>query len=105
MNLSQLVIRTEAGPEAIQLFPSVRLGPVNTSRALLELGWQPSPWQHAVRETVAFYEEATRRADLEVARRDIIRTMQMYFTSRPFKILGGLKHEYGVHYPEDKDEL
>ncbi|XP_046561287.1 uncharacterized protein LOC124270260 [Haliotis rubra] len=108
LNMTDLTIKTHTGEDAMYLFPSVRQGPVDISKAVDVLGWDPTPWEEAVLETVDFYESAVTHNDFDVPRKDIIRTMQSYFTSRPFKVLVGLRREYGLHYQGPnlkKDEL
>ena len=108
LNLTDISIKTDSGDEPLYLFPSVRLGPVDISKARDVLGWTPTPWLQAVNETIDFYETAITNPLFETAKRDIIRNMQTYFTSRPLKVLVGLKKVYGVTYEGptlSKDEL
>ncbi|XP_041359401.1 uncharacterized protein LOC121375811 [Gigantopelta aegis] len=108
LNLTDISIKTDSGDEPLYLFPSVRLGPVDISKARDLLGWTPTPWLQAVNETIDFYEKAITNPVFETAKKDIIRTMQTYFTSRPLKVLVGLKKVYGVTYEGptlSKDEL
>ena len=40
-----------------QIYPSVERGPIDISKATALLGWDPTPWEEVVRETVQFYEK------------------------------------------------
>ena len=92
-------------PDTIKLLPSVKLGPVDTSKVERVLIWEPTEWKKAVKETVAFYEQAIKTPVFDKARRDIIQTMQSWFTSKPYNVIRGLRDIYGLAYPEERDEL
>uniref|UniRef100_K1QJ38 Uncharacterized protein n=1 Tax=Magallana gigas TaxID=29159 RepID=K1QJ38_MAGGI len=47
----------------VHLYPSVTLGPVNTSLAERELSWNPTPLTETVKELVIFYESASRNPE------------------------------------------
>lgn len=47
----------------VHLYPSVTLGPVNTSLAERELSWNPTPLTETVKELVTFYESASRNPE------------------------------------------
>lgn len=49
----------------LQLYPSVTLGPVNTSQAQLDLNWNPTPLDEAVKELVNFYELASHNPEFK----------------------------------------
>ena len=87
------------------MFPSVRNGPVDISKAQQMLDFVPTPLHTAVVETVDFYEKAMRNPYFHVPRKEIIRNMQAHFTHRPFKVLLGLKKHYGLDFQMPKDEL
>ncbi|KAK6168347.1 hypothetical protein SNE40_020901 [Patella caerulea] len=102
LNITNLDIKEDDDPDTFRLFPSVTLGPINTSKAREMLNWDPTPWKTALVDTVKFYESAITRAEFDVPRRDIIRSLQIYFSDRPFKVLIGFKREYGIDYPKDE---
>lgn len=47
----------------VHLYPSVTLGPVNTSLAERELSWNPTPLTETVKELIIFYESASRNPE------------------------------------------
>ncbi len=79
--------------------------PVDIKKAQKVLHWKPTPWEKVVKDTVEFYESAIRTVHFDRARRDIIRTMQTYFTDKPYNVIRGLREVYGMAYPEPRDEL
>ncbi|XP_005112150.1 chloroplast stem-loop binding protein of 41 kDa b, chloroplastic [Aplysia californica] len=105
LNLPDLKIVLDNKPDTIRLFPSVHQGPVDISKARKVLNWQPTEWKKAVKETVKFYESAIRTVHFDKARKEMIRTMQTYFTSKPYNVIRGLRDIYGLNYPEPRDEL
>lgn len=105
LNITDLPLTTDNSGTAVHMFPSVRKGPVDISKAIDVLGWSPTPLQDAILETVAFYEKAIKDPYLHVPRKDVIRNMQSHFTSRPFRVLLGIKKHYGVDFGVPKDEL
>lgn len=105
LNISDLPVLTDDSETAVHLFPSVKSGPVDISKAVDILGFTPTSLHQAVAETVEFYEKAMRNPYFHVPRKEIIRNLQTHFTSRPFKVLLGLKKHYGLDFQTPKDEL
>ncbi|XP_076467713.1 uncharacterized protein LOC143298702 [Babylonia areolata] len=105
LNITNLPIQTDNSSQAVHLFPSVKNGPVDITKAQALLGFVPTPLHTAVTETVAFYEKAMVNPYYHIPRKDIIRNMQVHFTSRPFKVMLGLKKHYGLDFQMPKDEL
>ena len=105
LNITDLSILTDNSTKAVHMFPSVRTGPVDISKAQELLDFTPTPWKTAVAETVDFYEKAMTNPYFHIPRKEIIRNMQTYFTSRPFKVLLGLKKHYGLDFQMPKEEL
>ena len=58
LNITDLSILTDNSTKAVHMFPSVRTGPVDISKAQELLDFTPTPWKTAVAETVDFYEKA-----------------------------------------------
>lgn len=106
LNLTNLDIIVEPlTSNSVYLFPSVKFGPIDISKAVKLLKWNPTPWNVVVKKNINFYERAMTLPKYEIARRDIIRMIQTYLTRRPYQVLSGLKNEYEVEYPFKKDEL
>lgn len=106
LNLTSLNIIIEPlTSNSVYLFPSVKLGPIDTSKAVKLLKWTPTPWEVVLKKMIDFYEKAMVLPEYEIARRDIIRMLQTYLTRRPYQVLTGLKNEYGVEYPFRREEL
>lgn len=105
LNITDLSILTDNSTKAVHMFPSVRTGPVDINKAQELLDFTPTPWKTAVAETVDFYEKAMTNPYFHIPRKEIIRNMQTHFTSRPFKVLLGLKKHYGLDFQMPKEEL
>uniref|UniRef100_A0A0B7AQY8 NAD-dependent epimerase/dehydratase domain-containing protein n=1 Tax=Arion vulgaris TaxID=1028688 RepID=A0A0B7AQY8_9EUPU len=105
LNLTNIQILTSTQTDTIQLFPSVFQGSINISKAENNLNWNPTKWEIVLRDTVKFYEQAISVTHLQRERNEIIRTMQTYFTTKPYNVIRGLKNMYGLAYPEPRDEL
>ncbi|KAK7498730.1 hypothetical protein BaRGS_00010107 [Batillaria attramentaria] len=105
LNLTDLPLMTDDSSSSIHMFPSVRNGPIDISKAQDILDWSPTPLNKAILETVDFYEKAVRDPYLNNPRKDVIRSLQTHFTNRPFKVLLGLKKHYGLDFQVPKDEL
>ena len=106
LNLSESVpIKTDGGEETIRLYPSVRAGPVSIAKAEKLLGWSPTPYSAVVRETVHYYQDAISQMHFDEPRRHMIRTMQTYFTKKPYEVIRGLGKVYKVFFGQKRDEL
>ncbi|XP_033726249.1 uncharacterized protein LOC117315929 [Pecten maximus] len=105
LNLENTHIPVNDSAEAIYLFPSVKLGPVDSSKAKDMLNWTPTSFETISRQTIRFYEFAIRNKGFVLARKEIIRNMQAYFTKQPHNVLYGLNGVYGIKYPDTHDEL
>lgn len=87
------------------MFPSVRSGPIDVTKAQESLNWSPTPLETAIVETVDFYERTMTDPYMVGPRKEIIRTMETHFTSKPLMLLQGLKKHYGLNYQVPKEEL
>ncbi|CAL1539357.1 unnamed protein product [Lymnaea stagnalis] len=105
LNLTDVNIAVNNKPDTIRLFPSVHVGPVDTTKAEKILRWSPTKWETVLRLTCDYYEKAIKIVYFDRVRNDMIRTMQTYFTSKPYDVIRGLKAVYGLQYPEQRDEL
>ncbi|XP_029638835.1 uncharacterized protein LOC115213970 [Octopus sinensis] len=106
LNLTDLNIFIEPlTSSSVYLFPSVKLGPVDVSKAKEKLDWKPTSWEKILKEIIAFYEKAIKEEKYEIPRRDVIHMMQKYLTRRPLQVLTGLRAVYGIDYPFVKEEL
>ncbi|KAL3878315.1 hypothetical protein ACJMK2_030678 [Sinanodonta woodiana] len=99
-------IKRDFSPDALHLYPSVKLGPIDASKVRRVLDWQPTSWKQAFSKTVKFYEDVfkTPLPEFSQAQKDVIRILQVHFTSSPFRVLEGLKDKYGFQL-EIRDEL
>ncbi|KAH9496041.1 hypothetical protein Btru_014994 [Bulinus truncatus] len=105
LNITDVNITVVDNPNAIRLFPSVKSGPIDTTKAEQMLQWKPTKWSQVLRDTCSFYEQAIKLYYLDRPRNDVVKTMQTYLTSKPYDVLRGLRNVYGLAYPEPKDEL
>lgn len=105
LNLTGPNIEIDHAPDALHLYPSVTRGPVDISKIKATLNWSPTPWKTAVSETIKFYEQAISDLQFELQRKEIIRTLQTYFTKKPENVIVGLKDVYGITFPQPKEEL
>ncbi|GFR73087.1 Udp-glucose 4-epimerase [Elysia marginata] len=106
LNLTDsITIKTDGGHETIKLYPSVHAGPMNISKAVKLLGWSPTNYSTVVKDTVEFYEKAISTVHFDDPRRYMIRTMQTYFTSKPYDVIRGLGEVYQVYFGQRRDEL
>ncbi|KAH3858144.1 uncharacterized protein LOC127873753 [Dreissena polymorpha] len=105
LNLDDIDIHVDESVEAFHLFPSVRLGPIDTSKSKKLLNWNPTSWHDVLYETVAFYEDAVRNVTFHSARNDVIRIIQQHLTRDPAKVVRGLWNEYKVMLGGKHDEL
>jgi hypothetical protein len=105
LEVEDVDISENSEEEGFHLFPSVKLGPIDTTKARRLLNWNPTSWIDVLDHTVHFYEEAILEKKFDVARKDVIRTIQQHFSHDSAKIMRGLKHEYGVTFDSAHDEL
>ncbi|XP_045203480.2 uncharacterized protein LOC123556655 [Mercenaria mercenaria] len=91
--------------EGFRLYPSVKLGPVDTTKARRLLNWNPTSWIDILDHTVQFYEEAILDAKFDVARKDVIRTIQQHFSRDSAKVMRGVRDKYGLTFNSAHDEL
>lgn len=105
LSIENIAIPVNNSAEAIYLFPSVKLGPIDSSKAKDILNWTPTSFENISRQTIRFYESAIRNKGFNLARKEIIKNMQAYFTKQPHNVLYGLNGVYGIKYPDVRDEL
>lgn len=105
LNMSDATIVTDSSTDAVHMFPSVRRGPVDITKAQRLLDFSPTPLQQVITETVLFYEKAMTNPYFTQPRNDVIRSVQAHLTSKPLKVLLGLKKHYGLDFQLPKEEL
>ena len=57
------------------MYPSVRKGPIDVTKAESLLGWKTTPWEDVVKVTVEFYEQAMTGTDFLTQRDEIIQVL------------------------------
>lgn len=105
LNTDDFDIVMDNSTEPFRLFPSVRSGPVDATKAKKLLNWNPTSWIDVLSSTVAFYEAAIHDKRFESARNDVIRTLQQYLTRNLSSIVRGLRNKYGLILPNEHEEL
>ena len=105
LDVEDIDIRENPDEEGFRLFPSVKLGPLDTTKARRLLNWNPTPWIDVLDHTVQFYEEAILEMKFDNARKDVIRTIQQHFSRDSAKIMRGIKDRYGLTFGSAHDEL
>lgn len=55
-DVEKLPFKTD-GEANLYLYPTVRRGPIDSSKAVAALGWRPTEWRTAIQSTVEFYEQ------------------------------------------------
>ena len=95
--------------KAFYLYPSVRKGPVDVTKAQNLLNWEPTEWKKAVTDTVQFYEDVFTNPEYEHQRNEIIQVVASeLFTDHQTAFYEGLEKAYNVeltHFKNKKDEL
>ncbi len=95
--------------EAFYLYPSVRKGPVDVTKATNLLNWKPTAWKKAVNDTVEFYEKAFTNEAFIHQRNEVIQVIaSQLFTDHQKAFYEGLEKVYNVdlsHFKNPKDEL
>ena len=98
-----------ADEEAFYLYPSVRKGPVDVTKAQNLLNWDPIEWKKAITDTVNFYENAFNNTEYEHQRNEIIQMIaSQLFTNHQAEFYAQLEKAYKVdlsHFKIPKDEL
>ena len=95
--------------ENFYLYPTIRRGPVDVTKAESLLGWTPTPWKEAIKATVEFYEQAMRDEKYSIQRDEIIQIVgaQIYLNDTN-KFYDTLEKVYDIklhHFRPVKDEL
>ena len=95
--------------QAFYLYPSVRKGPVDVTKAQNLLSWEPTEWKKAVNDTVKFYEDAFSDPQYENQRNEIIQVVATeLFGDHQTAFYEALEKAYEVklnHFKSKKDEL
>ncbi|ELU14644.1 hypothetical protein CAPTEDRAFT_164581 [Capitella teleta] len=90
-------------------YPSVRRGPISTEKAEQTLDWKPTPFETAIRESVAFYERAMKDEKFVKQRNEIIQIVHaQLFYNDSMKFYEKLEELYDIDLREFmlvKDEL
>ena len=93
--------------DAFYLYPTVRKGPIDVTKAQSLLEFEPTPKEEAIKTTVQFYEKAFK--DYVHQRNEIIQVVaSQLFEDHQSKFYEGLEKAYGVdlsHFKNPKDEL
>ncbi|XP_052792287.1 uncharacterized protein LOC128226451 [Mya arenaria] len=105
LDMEKMKIEEDDREDAFHLYPSVRLGPVDTNKAKKLLNWQPTSWKDVVDLTVKFYEDAIKRPDFERARNDVVRIVQQHLTKDPMAVIRGIRTVYNFNIGISHDEL
>ncbi|KAL4230520.1 hypothetical protein ACF0H5_010902 [Mactra antiquata] len=105
MDVEDINILEEPNDDSLHLFPSVRNGPIDCTKAQRLLNWNPTSWVDVLYKTVDFYENAITNEKFVAARKDVIRTLQQYFSKDPTTVITGLRQEYGITFNNNHDEL
>ena len=90
-------------------YPSIRRGPVSVEKAMRLLNWQPTPMRQAIRESVAFYENAMKDELFRKQRNEIVQIVQtQLFNNDSTEFFQTLEKIYGIdlhQFLSKKDEL
>jgi nucleoside-diphosphate-sugar epimerase len=98
--------------ENMYLYPTVRFGPIDSSKAAATFGWLPSDWKTAIKSTVDFYEAAMKDPKWQTQRDEIVQIVagQLYSGSGEDRegFISNLEKIYGIdlaHFRPKRDEL
>lgn len=105
LNVDDIDIFENPDPDGFHLFPSVKLGPLDTTKAKRLLNWNPTSWIDVLDHTVHFYEDAILEKKFDVARKDVIRTIQQHFSRDSAKVMRGIRDKYRLTFGSSHDEL
>lgn len=105
LNLEDIEIFENPDEEGFYLFPSVRSGPLDTTKAKKLLNWNPTSWIDVLDHTALFYEKAILEKKFHAARKDVIRTIQQHLSKDPTKVMRGIRDKYGLTFGSSHDEL
>ncbi|CAH1776300.1 unnamed protein product [Owenia fusiformis] len=93
---------------AIYLFPSVKKGPINVTKAELHLNWNPTPWETVFSQTVKFYEDVMIEPGYGQQRTEIINILarEIIYENRSL-FYKGIQELYNLDlgFHDIKDEL
>jgi len=105
LDTDDIDIEMDESQEAFHLFPSVRSGPLDVTKAKSLLDWKPTSWIDILDANVAFYENAMKQKQFVDARKDVVRTIQQYLTRTPSKVVRGLLDKYNIALKDRHEEL
>lgn len=105
LDIEDIDITEDPDVDGFRLFPSVKSGPLDTTKAKRLLNWNPTSWIDILDHTTEFYEEAIKDAQFDVARKDVIRTMQQHFSRDSAKVMRGFRDKYDLTFNSGHDEL
>lgn len=107
----RLTFKSE-GDDNLYLYPTVRRGPIDSSKAAAAFGWRPTDWRTAIEKTVEFYEAAMKSSKWEKQRDEIIQIVssQLYADSTESRedFYSAVEKLYGIdldHFRPKKEEL
>ena len=91
------------------LYPSVKRGPVDVSKAYENLSWRPTDWDEAFAETVQFYNDAMSNEAFTKERDNVIQIVtNQFYGDRKDQVYETLEKIFDInlhHRKEVKDEL
>ncbi|VDI76968.1 Hypothetical predicted protein [Mytilus galloprovincialis] len=90
--------------DVLHLFPSVTRGPICCDKAKHKLGFKPTSFEQAAKETVEFYEQAMLSNKFERERLSVIQTLETFSPNNPGNVYIGLRKEYGLDI-KSREEL
>ncbi len=95
--------------EHVYFYPTVRRGPLDTTKAASLLSWKPTPWKDMIKETVEFYEKAMVNEVFHQQRDEIIQVVgQQVYKDDLSKLYDAIEKVYDInlpHFKQVKDEL
>jgi len=98
--------------ENLYLYPTIRRGPIDSSKAAAALDWRPTDWLTAIRSTVEFYEAAMKDEKWRTQRDEIIQIVSGQLFSASGEVREGffstVEKLYGIdlaHFRPKRDEL
>jgi nucleoside-diphosphate-sugar epimerase len=105
-----LEVKVDEEGTSTYLYPTVRRGPIDPTKAMRVLGWTPTPWDEAIRETVDFYEGVMKGEKYLIQRDEIVQVLsgQLYKNMEDKNSMYGvLEKAYGINLTHFKprDEL
>ena len=108
LGIEKQVFKIDEESNTMYLYPTVRIGPIDSSKAKNLLGWNPTPFKDAIHETVKFYEEAIASEKFQTQRDEIIQVQsaQLYVKDREtFYVAAEKSYKLNLSHFRVHDEL